>query len=117
MSDAAQSTPEVKHTIRIAAPPQAAKGEVIELKAMIQHDMETGYRRDEMGRPIPRFILKHFECTYNGVLVFRAEFYPSVAANPYLSFHTRAIESGTLEFAWIDQDGTRFAQSVALEVT
>lgn len=108
---------ETIHAIRIAAPQRAVRGEIIALKAMIQHDMESGYRRDEYGKQIPRFILERFECRYNDRVVFAARLFPAVAANPFLSFHTRATESGTLEFAWVDQDGRRFAQRVQLEVT
>ncbi|MFN3239044.1 MAG: thiosulfate oxidation carrier complex protein SoxZ [Pseudomonadales bacterium] len=92
-------------TIRIAAPSSAQPGEVIELKALIQHDMESGFRRDQMGEQIPRFIIKHFQCLYNDRQVFAAEFFPAVAANPLLSFFVRADKSGTLEFRWIDEAG------------
>lgn len=102
--------------IRIAAPQSARLGEVIELKAMIQHAMESGYRRDQYGRQIPRDILKHFECLYNGEVVFQAEFFPGVAANPFLSFYTTATRSGTLAFRWVDQRGQVFSESVQLEV-
>jgi sulfur-oxidizing protein SoxZ len=102
--------------IRIAAPERAGAGEVIELKAMIQHEMETGYRRDQLGKPIPRFILERFECLYNGKRVFRAELFPAIAANPFLNFFIRATESGTLDFRWTDQDGNTFSKRVLLEV-
>lgn len=108
---------EADHVIRIAAPKQAKRGEVMELKAVIQHDMESGYRRDTYGRQIPRLILVRFECLYNGEPVFRAQFFPAIAANPFVSFHTKATESGTLEFVWVDQDGRRYARSVQLEVS
>jgi sulfur-oxidizing protein SoxZ len=103
-------------TIRIAAPGRASKGEVIELKAMIRHPMETGYRRDRYGKQIPRHILKRFECRYNGEVVFAADFFPAVAADPFLTFYTIATDSGSLEFRWIDQDDAVFADTVALEV-
>ncbi len=104
------------NVIRIAAPKTASPGEVIELKAMIQHEMESGYRRDQYGRQIPRDILKHFECLYNDEMIFRAEFFPGVAANPFLSFFTTASQSGTLVFRWVDQGGRVFTDSVHLEV-
>ncbi len=104
------------NTIRLAVPDKATRGEIIEIKAMIQHEMESGHRPDEYGRPIPRFIIKHFECRYNDRVVFRAEFFPAIAANPFLSFFTRATESGTLEFRWIDQDGGVATELVELEV-
>lgn len=103
-------------TIRIAAPGQASPGEVIELKAMIRHPMETGYRRDRYGEPIPRNILKRFECRYNGELVFAADFFPAVAADPFLTFYTQATDSGALEFRWIGQDGSVAVETVNLEV-
>ena len=108
---------DAEHTIRIAAPKRARKGEVIELKALIQHPMETGYRRDQLGRQIPRFIIKTFECHYAGRRIFKAEFFPAVAANPFLSFFTTAAETGTLEFRWTDQDGFSVAETVRLEVS
>ena len=109
MNDAAEG-------IRISAPERATAGDVIELKAMIQHEMETGYRRDQLGKPIPRFILERFECLYNGKPVFRAELFPAIAANPFLNFFIRATESGTLEFRWTDQDGKTVSKQVTLEV-
>ncbi len=102
--------------IRIKSPAKATKGEVIELKAMIQHKMETGYRRDRYGRQIPRDILRKFECIYNDEVVFRAQFFPAVAANPILTFHTIATESGSLIFKWIDEAGVEAFDKVELEV-
>ncbi len=101
--------------IRIASPEQAAPGEVIELKVLIQHDMESGHRRDEYGKQIPRFIIKDFLCLYNGTQVFAAEFFPAVAANPFLSFFVKASKSGTLEFRWIDEHGHQ--ESVQRQIT
>ena len=77
-------------TIRIAAPATARRGEVIELKAMIRHPMETGYRRDINGEQIPEDILDRFECRYNGEVVFAADFFRAVAADPFLAFYTTA---------------------------
>ena len=105
------------NTIRISAPATANQGEVIELKAMIRHPMETGYRRNQYGEQIPRDILTRFECRYNGETVFAADFFPSVAANPFLTFHTVATESGTLEFRWTDQAGNVSTETSDLEVT
>ena len=103
--------------IRISAPETALEGEVIELKAMIQHPMETGYRRDSKGEIIPRDIIKTFRCTYNGNVVFEAEFFPGVAANPFLTFHARANHTGPLEFSWTDQHGERWTEGRMLTVS
>ena len=101
---------------RISVPKTAAKGDVIEIKTLIQHPMETGFRRDLEGKVIPVHIIDRFVCTYNGEEVFRADLHPSIAANPYLSFHTVATESGRLEFAWHDDDGSVYRESAEIEV-
>ena len=102
--------------IRISAPSTAAQGEVIELKALIQHPMESGFRRGSRGEAIPRDIIVLFECVYNGEVVFRAEFGPGVSANPFLTFHTAATETGTLEFRWTDQHGTISSETAEIVV-
>lgn len=103
--------------IRISAPETAKRGEVIELKAMIQHPMETGYRRNEQGKIIPRDIITSFRCSYNGTVVCEAEFFPGTAANPFVSFFARATLTGSLDFTWTDQDGKTWSERRALTVT
>ena len=103
--------------IRISAPDTAFEGEVIELKAMIQHPMETGYRRDSKGDIIPRDIIKSFRCAYDGNVIFEAEFFPGVAANPFLTFHARATHTGALEFSWTDQHGENWTEERMLTVS
>ena len=102
---------------RVRVPPKAAKGEVIEIRAVITHPMESGQRVNEVGQRVPRKIINRFVCSYNGVEVFAADWFPSITANPYLSFHTVATESGTLTFAWIDDDGTVYTQTAKIEVS
>lgn len=104
-------------SIRIAAPKQAHVGEVFELKALIQHDMESGYRLDERGELIPRNILTKFECLYNEDIIFNADFHPGVAANPLISFYTTATETGRIEFRWTEQTGRVFTKTVNITVT
>jgi len=101
---------------RVRVPRTARKGEVMEIKTLISHPMETGYRRDAQGRAIPRHIIHTFTCTYNGEQVFRADWHPAVAANPYLAFYTVATESGSLQFEWIDDAGTVYAAEAAIAV-
>jgi sulfur-oxidizing protein SoxZ len=84
----------------INVPAHAKKGDIIEIKALISHPMETGYRVGFNGTIIPRDIIHVFTCDYNGVEVFRADFSQAVAANPFMSFHTVATESGKFVFRW-----------------
>ena len=101
----------------ISVPTAAKRGEVIDIKTLVQHPMETGYRRDNTGRAIPRDIIERFVCTYNGVEVFRAELFPAVAANPFIAFSTVATLSGTIAFSWTTGAGETQTESVSVAVT
>ena len=92
---------------RIVCPATAKPGAVIEIKTLIQHQMETGHRRDDVGRPIARDIIKELAVTYNGTEIFRTEMFPGVSANPYFMFTTTAIESGEFVFTWTDDAGQK----------
>jgi sulfur-oxidizing protein SoxZ len=100
----------------IHVPASAKRGETIQIKALISHVMETGYRRTSLGAVIPRDILRRFVCTYNGEEVFRAEMYPAIAANPYFAFNTVATESGTIAFTWSGDNGFSKTESVLIKV-
>lgn len=99
----------------INVPAQAKRGDVIEIKTLVLHPMETGYRHGLQG-PIPRDIIHRFTCTYNGEEVFRADLFPAIAANPFLSFFTVATESGTIAFTWTDDRGTTQTETVQISV-
>jgi sulfur-oxidizing protein SoxZ len=100
----------------ISMPAQAKRGEVIEIKALVQHPMETGYRHEASGEPVPRDIINLFVCLYNGEEVFRAELFPAMAANPFLAFTTIATESGVVEFRWTDDSGETQTESRPITV-
>jgi sulfur-oxidizing protein SoxZ len=91
---------------RVKLPKDAKKGEVIVIKTLISHVMETGLRKDQAGNTIPRRIINKFTCTFNGKTVFSVDLEPAVAANPYLQFTARVEESGTFRFSWFDDDGS-----------
>jgi sulfur-oxidizing protein SoxZ len=101
----------------VTVPKTAKRGEVIEIKTLVSHNMETGYRRTERGVPIPRDIVRLFVCTYNGVEIFSAELHPAIAANPFISFSTVATESGTLEFHWKGDNGFAASSTAQISVT
>ena len=100
----------------VNVPPRARRGEIIEIKTLVSHAMETGYRRSQLGAPIPRDIIRRFVCTYNGTEVFRADLYPAIAANPFFAFSTVATESGTIEFHWTGDNGFSMTESAAIVV-
>jgi len=100
----------------VSVPLKARKGEVIVLKALVGHAMETGFRHTETGAVVPRDIIRSFRCTYNGVEVFRADFHPAVAANPLVEFTTVATESGTLDFRWAGDNGFSAVETAQITV-
>ena len=101
---------------RIQVPAETKRGEVMTVRVAVQHPMETGFRYDNMGRPIPKNVINTLVCKYNGAEVFRAEMGSGIAANPYLQFHVRAQASGELVFDWVDDAGERGTERVRINV-
>jgi len=101
---------------RVRVPETARAGDVIEIRAMIDHPMESGFRLNNVGRPIPREIVESFVCEYDGREVFRATLHPAISTNPYLVFHTRATRSGELKFTWRDDQGGVATHVARIEV-
>ena len=81
--------------------PTVKRGEVFSIRAIVQHEMESGFRHTEQGALIPRDIIREFFCTYNGREVFRAELFPGTGSNPLFIFDAKADTSGTIECKWI----------------
>ena len=102
---------------RIRLPRDAKRGEVIFVRLLIQHPMETGYRVSADGAKVPKNVIRSLVCRYNGAEVFRAEMSPGIAANPYLEFPLVASESGQLEFEWLDDAGERGSATEPISVT
>ena len=100
----------------VSLPPKAKRGEIIEIKTLAGHAMETGFRRTQLGELIPRDIITRFSCSYNGVEIFSADLHPAMAANPLISFSTVATESGTFEFRWSGDNGFSVTQSASISV-
>ena len=99
----------------INVPAKARRGDIIEIKTLMSHIMETGYRRTATGDVVPRDIITSFSCRYNGVEIFRADLFPAIAANPFISFFTVATESGKFDFEWIGDQG--FAETASASIT
>ena len=103
--------------VLVNAPKTAKKGEIVEIKALIMHVMETGFRPGTNGRIIPRNIIERFSATWNGAEIFRMDFSPAIAANPFVSFSAIASESGTIAFRWSGDEGFVAEHQVAITVT
>ena len=102
---------------RVEVPEQAKRGEIITIRIAIQHPMETGFRYDNAGKPIPKNVINNLVCRYNGAEIFRAEMGSGIAANPYLQFCTVADANGEIEFSWVDDSGAKGSERAPITVS
>jgi sulfur-oxidizing protein SoxZ len=96
---------------------EVRKGETIDVKTLVSHIMETGFRHDADGKLIPRMIINTFTCELNGKFMFGCDLESAVSANPYFEFKLKPEESGTLKFTWIDDQGVRVEATETIKVT
>lgn len=97
-------------------PKNAKAGDIVTIKALISHPMETGFRPDSNGRLYPRDIVRRFSAHYDGAEIFRAELHPAIAANPFIAFTTIATKSGPIELSWVGDNGFRHREIVELKL-
>jgi sulfur-oxidizing protein SoxZ len=90
--------------------------DIIEIKALIAHPMESGYRNNGQGLSMPRDIITDFECRFDETIIFLAKLAPAVSANPFFSFHWRVLSAGTLSFRWRGDNGFDVTEQRRLEV-
>jgi sulfur-oxidizing protein SoxZ len=101
---------------RVRVPKKAAKGEVVEIKTLISHIMESGRRKGKDGKLIPRSIINKMEVTFNGKPLFTADWHPAISANPYMSFFAKVDQSGEFAFKWSDDDGSVYETTAKISV-
>ena len=102
---------------RVRVPKKAKKGEIITIKSLISHKMETGRRKDKKtGELVPRKIINKFQCNFNGKQIFASDWHPAVSANPFMAFNYKVEESGEFEFIWTDDDGSTYSKKAKLTV-
>jgi sulfur-oxidizing protein SoxZ len=106
-----------KPTPRVRVPASAKAGELIEIKTLISHEMESGQRKDAAGQPIARKIINKMTAEFNGKMVFEVDWHPAISANPYQSFFYKATETGEFTFTWKDDDGSDYVSKNKLVVT
>ena len=102
---------------RVKVPKSAAAGEIITIKTLISHDMESGQRKDKNGEIIPRQIINDFKAEFNGKLVFETKIEPAVSSNPYIEFKMRVPESGEIKFIWTDDNGSVYTTEKQITVS
>lgn len=102
---------------RVKVPKTASAGEVVTIKTLISHPMESGQRKDSDGNTIPRSIINRFTAEFNGESVLDVTIQPAVSTNPYFQFDAKVPESGEFKFTWYDDDGSVYETSNAIEVS
>lgn len=101
----------------ITLPAAIKAGEPFEVRATVAHAMETGYRSSDEGARLPRDLIRRFECRLDGELVFAADLFAAISANPYLAFWLRVSKSGELTFIWRGDKGFEHRETRPLAVT
>ncbi len=96
---------------RVKAPKSAAAGDVVTLKTLISHPMESGQRKDSNGNTIPRSIINRFTCEFNGTTIIDVTMEPAISTNPYFEFEATIPEAGDLQFTWYDDDGSVYEET------
>ncbi len=102
---------------RVRVPKTASAGDAITIKTLINHQMESGVRKDKDGNLIPRQIINRFVCSFNGETVIDVAIEPAVSTNPYFEFEAVVPESGEFAFEWHDDDGSVYTTTAPIEVS
>jgi predicted secreted protein len=101
---------------KVSVTPLAKRGDIVTVRALISHPMETGLRLNPFLQWIRERIISKFTCTYGGVEIFRTRPYPAIATNPYFQFYARAESSGTFDFYWYDSRDLSYTAQAAITV-
>ena len=101
---------------RVKAPKSASAGEVVVLKTLISHPMESGQRKDSSGNVIPRSIINRFTCEFNGESVVDVKMEPAISTNPYFEFEAVIPDAGDMKFTWYDDDGSVYEDTQSVTV-
>ncbi len=101
---------------RVKLPKSASVGDVIQIKTLIRHKMETGNRKDKKGNKIPRKIINTFSATFEGKEVFKADMHPAISANPYMAFFMKVPGPGEFVFTWVEDGGKTWTAKKKLSV-
>ncbi|MGG7644577.1 thiosulfate oxidation carrier complex protein SoxZ [Rhodovulum sp. YNF3179] len=101
---------------RVKVPGSASAGDVITIKTLISHPMESGQRKDSDGNVIPRSIINRFVCDFNGENVIDVTMEPAISTNPYFEFQAMVPEGGEFKFTWYDDDGSVYEEAKSISV-
>ena len=98
-------------------PKEAESGEIIEVKTLLRHPMNSGRMKDAEGNIIPLKIINKFAAKFNEKLIFSVDIEPSVSSNPYIVFPFKVMNSGTFEFLWEEDTGEIYTLKKEISVS
>ncbi|MEM9577895.1 MAG: thiosulfate oxidation carrier complex protein SoxZ [Pseudomonadota bacterium] len=101
---------------RVKLPKTVKPGEVVTVKTLITHKMESGHRRGDTGDLIPRSIINRFTADFNGQNIIDIAMEPSISTNPFFQFDAVVPEAGRFDFAWYDEDGSVYTDSKEIAI-
>lgn len=92
-----------------------ANGDVVEVKVLMRHDMESGQRKDAAGKVIPAHFIKTLVAKWKDKVVLDAQFGPAVSKDPFLSFKFKGGAKGDkLSVTWVDNKGDTRTDETAI---
>jgi sulfur-oxidizing protein SoxZ len=100
--------------IQLSSP--VRRGQPVQVRLLVQHPMETGFRFDFSGNAVPKNIIHSLQADYGGHTVFRAKLGSGIAANPFLQFWVLPEDSAELRVQWQDEQGASGQISTRIEV-
>ena len=101
---------------RVKVTKKAAAGDVITIKTLISHKMESGQRKDKEGNVITRSIINRFTCDFNGENVIDIKLEPAISTNPFFEFEAKVPEAGEFQFTWYDDDGSVYEATKSIAI-
>jgi sulfur-oxidizing protein SoxZ len=100
---------------RILVPGGIRRGDVIDVRALVEHPMATGLFRDPEGRPIPAHFINDVSVDYGDQEVAHFVWTSGISRDPFVEFSLRADREAELKFIWTDNRGGVFTQTVDIK--
>jgi sulfur-oxidizing protein SoxZ len=101
---------------RLIVPRLVQPNEEFTVRILVQHPMETGFRRDESGKVLPANVIETMTVTFDNEVLFKGHVMHALTANPSISVLMSAVKSGVLRADWRDQEGNVGAISAEVRV-
>jgi sulfur-oxidizing protein SoxZ len=99
---------------RIRIPTRIQRGDIIQVSAIVQHPMDTGFFRSANGQPIPAYFIKEVTVAYAGQQVAHFVWTSGISRDPMVTFTLVADREGPLAIRWVDNKDAVFEQTAQI---